>query len=181
MTPSLCALFNLSLTEGKLLTEWKDGLVVPVHKKGEKEDVVSKVFERYLFKHFKVFLCPLFDNAQHGFLQGRSTVTQLLPFDHSISWSLNRSPQSDIAYLHLAKAFDSVSRQKLLLKLSRHGVSRKLLRWFESYLCGRGQPWLADGFNLSLSRVPSEVPHGSIFGPVLVLVYVNDLPPVIQN
>ena len=88
LTPSLCALFNLSLAEGKLPTEWKDSLVVLVHKKGKKEDVtnyrpisllcvVSKVLERCIFKQFEEFLCPLFHNAQHGFFQGRSTVTQI--------------------------------------------------------------------------------------------------------
>ena len=73
LSPSLCALFNLSLAEGQLPTEWKDALVVPVHKNGKKEDVtnyrpisllcvVSKVLGRCIFKHFKKFLCPLFDN-----------------------------------------------------------------------------------------------------------------------
>ena len=141
---TLCALFYLSLAEGKLSTEWKDALVVHVHKKGKKKDVtncrpisllsvVSKVLERCIFKHFKEFLCPLFDNAQHGSLQGRSTVAgQPLAFYHEIAQSLDKGLQSDIVYLDLAKAFDSVSHQRLLLKLSRYGVSEKLLQWFES-------------------------------------------------
>ena len=145
LTPSLFALFNLSLAEGNLTTEWKDALVVPAHKKGKKEDVtnykpisllcvVSKVLERCTFKHFKEFFCLLFDNAQHCFLQGRSTVTQLMAFYHEIGQSLDKGPQSDIVYLDLPKAFDSVSHQRLLLKLSLSGVSGKLLQWFESYL-----------------------------------------------
>ena len=80
-----------------------------------------------------------FDISQHGFLQGRSTVTQLLAFYHEIGQSLDEGLQSDIVYLDLAKAFDSVSHQRLLLKLSQYGVSGKLLQWFESYLGGRGQ------------------------------------------
>ena len=68
-----------------------------------------------MFKHFKDFFCPLFDNAQHGFLQGRSTVTQLLAFYHEIRQSLDKGLQLDIVYLDLAKAFDSVSHQRLLL------------------------------------------------------------------
>ena len=75
LTPSLCALFNLSLAEGKLPTKWKDALVVLVHNKGKKEDitnyrpisllcVVSKVLERRTFKHFEEFLCPLFHDAK---------------------------------------------------------------------------------------------------------------------
>ena len=96
--------------------------------------VVSKVLERCIFKHFKAFLCPLLDNVQNGFLQGRSTVTQLLAFYHETSQSLDKGLQLDIVYLDLAKAFDSVSHQRLLLKLSHCGVSGKLLLWFKSYL-----------------------------------------------
>ena len=190
LTP-LCALLNLSLAEGKIPTKWKDALVIPVHEKGKKEDVtnhtpisllciVSKVLERCIFKHLKDFLRP-FVNEQHGFLQGRSTVTQLLVFYHEIGQSLDKGIQSDIAYLDLAKAFDSVSQQRLLLKLCRYGVSGKLLQWFESYLGGRGQQCLVHGFTYSHSPVPSGVPQGSIVGPLMFLVYVNNLPPVIQN
>ena len=157
LTPSLCALFNFSLAEGKLPTEWKDSLVVLVHKKGKKEDVtnyrpisllcfLSKVLERCIFKHFEESLCPLFDNAQHGFLQDRSTVTQLLAFYHGISRSLHKGLQSHIVYLDLAKAFHSVSHQRLLLKLSRYGVSGKLLQWFESCLGGLAQQCLVHSF-----------------------------------
>ena len=192
LTPSHCALLNLSLAEGKLPTKWKDALVIPVHEKGKKEDVtnykpisllcvVSKVLEQCIFKHFKDFLRPLFVNAQHGFLQGRSTVTQLLAFYHKIGQSLDKGLQSDIVYLDLAKAFDSVSHQRLLLTLSLYRVSGKLLQWFESYLGGRGQQCSVHGFTYSHSPVPSGVPQGSIVGPLMFLVYVNNLPPVIQN
>ena len=89
--------------------------------------------------------------------------------------------QSDIVYLDLAKPFNSVSHQRLLLKLSLYRVSGKLLQWFESYLGGRGQQCLVHGFTYSHSPVPSGVPQGSIVGPLMFLVYVNNLPPVIQN
>ena len=182
LTPSLCALFNLSLAEGKLPTEWKDSLVVLVHKKGKKEDVtnyrpisllcvVSKVLERCIFKHFEESLCPLFDNAQHGFLQGGSTVTQLLAFYHGISRSLHKSLQSHIVCLDLAKAFHSVSHQRLLLKLSRYGVSGKLLQWLESCLGGLAQHCLVHGF----TQVVLQFHQKSLRAVSSVLL------PVIQN
>ena len=182
LTPSLCALFNLSLAEGKLPTEWKDSLVVLVHKKGKKEDVtnyrsisllcvVSKVLERCIFKHFEESLCPLFANARHGFLQGRSTVTQLLAFYHGISRSLHKGLQSHIVYLYLAKAFHSVSYQRLLLKFSQYGVRRKLLQWFESCPGGLTQQCLVHGF----TQVVLQFHQKSLRAVSSVLL------PVIQN
>ena len=143
--------------------------------------VVSKVLERCIFKHFKDFLCPSFDNAQHGFLQVRSTLTQLLAIYLRIGQSLDKGLQSDIVYFDLAKAFDSVSHQRLHLKLSHYKVSGKLLQLFDSYLGGRSQQCLVHGFTSGRSLVPSGVPQSSILGPLLLLVYVNDLPLVIQN
>ena len=113
----------------------------------------------------------MFHNAQHGFLQGRSTVTQLLAFYHEIGQSLDKSLQSDIVYLDLAKAFDSVSHQRLLLKLFRYGVSGKLLQWFESYLGERGQQCLVHGF----TQVALQFHQESLRAVSSVLL------PVIQN
>ena len=123
LTPSLCGLFNSSLAKGKLPTEWKDALVVLVHKKGKKEDVtnyrsisllcvVSKVLERCIFKHFEEFLCPLFHNTQHGFLQGRSTVTQLLAFYHEICQSLDNGLHSKGLCIWISRRLSTVSPTK---------------------------------------------------------------------
>ena len=123
LTPSLCRLFNSSLAEGKLPTEWKDALVVLVHKKGKKEDVtnyrsisllcvVSKVLERCIFKHFEEFLRPLFHNTQHGFLQGRSNATQLLAFYHEICQSLDKDLQSKGLCIWISQRLWTVSPTK---------------------------------------------------------------------
>ena len=112
LSPSVCHLFNLSLSSGKLPQEWKKSLVAPVFKKGRKEDVenyrsisllcaISKVLERcicnYLRGHFKTIL----DDSQHGFVKGRSTVTQLLSFYHKVGQSLDNGSQIDIVFLDL--------------------------------------------------------------------------------
>ena len=123
LTPSLCRLFNSSLAEDQLPTEWKDALVVLVHKKGKKEDVtnyrpisllcvVSKVLERCIFKHFKESLCFLFHNTPHGFLQGRSTVTQLLAFYHEICQSLDKGLQSKGLCIWISQRLSTVSSTK---------------------------------------------------------------------
>ena len=135
---------------GKVPTEWKYALVVPVHKKGRKEEVtnyrpisllyvISKVVERCVYVKLKEHLCAFFDPVQHGFLQGRSTVTQLLTFYHEIGQALDEGLQSDIVFLDLAKAFDSVCHQRFIFKLSRYGIGGPLLHWLRSYLLGRHQ------------------------------------------
>ena len=123
LTPSLCGLLNSSLAKGKLPTEWKDALVVLVHKKGKKEDVtnyrsisllcvVSKVLERCIFKHFEESLCFLFHNTPHGFLQGRSTVTQLLAFYHEICQSLDNGLHSKGLCIWISRRLSTVSPTK---------------------------------------------------------------------
>ena len=113
----------------------------------------------------------MFDNAQHGFLQGRSTVTQLMAFYHEIGQSLDKGLQSGIVNLDLSKAFDSVSHQWLLLKLSRYRVSGILLQWFESYLGGRGQQCLVHGFTQVVLQFHQES----------LRAVSSVLPPVIKN
>ena len=127
LAPSVCKLFNLSIETGIVPSEWKIALVFPVHKKGKNEEVtkyrpisllcvISKVLERCIYDRLKDHLCALFHHAQHGFLKGHSTVTQLLTFYHEIGQALDKGLQTNIVILDLAKAFDSVSHLKINLQ-----------------------------------------------------------------
>ena len=150
IAPSLSLLFNRSLSEGSLPDEWKLANIVPVHKKGEKTDVVnyrpisllcivSKVLERCVLSKLKDNLLTLINSTQHGFIPGKSCTTQLVEVLDYIGSLLDGGKQTDIIFMDMSKAFDKVDHAFLLNKLRQYNIGGSLLRWFCSYLHGRQQ------------------------------------------
>ena len=129
--------------------------------------MASKVAERCIFNRIYPLLHDQIYTLQHGFMKGRSTVTQLLQVLHDIKKSVIKGEQVDMVYLDFEKAFDKVPHDLLIEKLQSFGIYGNLLKWLNSYLTNREQRVVLEAKSFSWLEVTSGVPQGSILGPLL--------------
>ena len=184
----LTHIFNLSLSSGEFISSFKKSKVVPIHKKKSKSDmnnyrpisllpVISKILEKIMHVRLYSFLNKKdsFYSNQYNFRPKHSTDQAATVLVDKISYLLNKNMKVASIFLDMSKAFDCVDHKILLQKLYNYGIRGVAYSWFKSYLTGRKQKVIYNGvLSENICDINCGVPQGSILGPLLYLIYVND-------
>ena len=180
----LAFLFNKTLETGEVPDDWKRANISSIFKKGAKNraenyrpisltSIVCKLMEKFIKQAILDYLLEndLLSNKQHGFISGRSTVTQLLRYLDECIEEISDGSVVDAIYLDFSKAFDTVPHKRLMSKLESYGITGKVKEWVKAFLTGRSQTVKVNNDESLSAPVMSGIPQGSVLGPLLFLIY----------